>query len=200
MPSPGNATSSTGSRKRSRTGSCKEPVPKKLLKDPEPGVAPLGLLIVPSLAQRAPSSLFLARPKGHPLSSPLRGQFGRPLRPPIHFPTAGLRSIYVLLALRQSPYASSGQIFDLPSPRCSHSVPLILRLLLRFNSEHVVLDKRSISVNKRLKIWVLSSVYKCIYHQRTPRPDTRCYALTAAPHTHSHPYPSNDFFNLNSLV
>ena len=45
MPSPGNATSSTGSRKRSRTGSCKEPVPKKLLKDPEPGVAPLGPLI-----------------------------------------------------------------------------------------------------------------------------------------------------------
>ena len=64
MPSPGNATSSTGSRKRSRTGSCKEPVPKKLLKDPEPGVAPLGPLIVPSLAQRAPRSLFLARPKG----------------------------------------------------------------------------------------------------------------------------------------
>ena len=26
-------------------GSCKEPVPKKLLKDPEPGVAPLGPLI-----------------------------------------------------------------------------------------------------------------------------------------------------------
>ena len=45
-------------------GSCKEPVPKKLLKDPEPGVAPLGPLIVPSLAQRAPRSLFLARPKG----------------------------------------------------------------------------------------------------------------------------------------
>ena len=61
MPSPGNATSSTGSRKRSRTGSCKEPVPKKLLKDPEPGVAPLGPLIVPSLAQRAPSSVTLRK-------------------------------------------------------------------------------------------------------------------------------------------
>ena len=183
MPSPGNATSSTGSRKRSRTGSCKEPVPKKLLKDPEPGVAPLGLLIVPSLAQRAPSSLFLARPKGHPLSSPLRGQFGRPLRPS----TCDSHFVSTLRKLRANL-------------RFTISVLLILRLLLRFNSEHVVLDKRSISVNKRLKIWVLSSVYKCIYHQRTPRPDTRCYALTAAPHTHSHPYPSNDFFNLNSLV
>ena len=34
-------------------------------------------------------------------------------------------------------------------------------LILRFNSlEYVVLDKRFISVNKRLKIWVLSSVYQ----------------------------------------
>ena len=38
--------SPTGSGERSRTGSCKDPVPKKWLKDPEPGVAPLGPLIL----------------------------------------------------------------------------------------------------------------------------------------------------------
>ena len=69
-------------------GSCKEPVPKKLLKDPEPGVAPLGPLIVPSLAQRAPRSLFLARPKGTRSRHPF-GASSADLSDPDSFPYGG---------------------------------------------------------------------------------------------------------------
>ena len=64
-------------------------------------------------------------PKGHPLSSPLRGQFGRPLRPRFISLRRGSEASTRCSRFVSHPSLRSRQTCGLPSPCCSHSVTLI---------------------------------------------------------------------------